>query len=138
MLAAAALVEILAYYVPGVDNLLDALAAPAAVAAGTIAAASVMADLPPMVMWATAIVAGGGTAGILQGVTGTIRLHSTAMTGGIGNSAVATAELLGALGLSLLALAAPLVALALAAAFAWLALRFVRRLLRRASARSGG
>ncbi len=34
MLSAAALVEVLAYYIPGVDNLLDALAAPAAIIAG--------------------------------------------------------------------------------------------------------
>ncbi|HVI14924.1 MAG TPA: DUF4126 domain-containing protein, partial [Pseudolabrys sp.] len=34
MLGVAALVEVLAYYVPGVDNLLDALATPAAFVAG--------------------------------------------------------------------------------------------------------
>ena len=33
MLGVAALVEVLAYYVPGVDNLLDAVATPAAIAA---------------------------------------------------------------------------------------------------------
>jgi hypothetical protein len=38
----AALAEILAYYVPGVDNLLDAVATSAALVAGTIAAAAVM------------------------------------------------------------------------------------------------
>jgi hypothetical protein len=44
MLAIAALVEILAYYIPGLDNLLDGLAAPASVVAGTVAAAAVMAN----------------------------------------------------------------------------------------------
>ena len=36
MLGVAAILEILAYYIPGVDNLLDAIAAPAALIAGTV------------------------------------------------------------------------------------------------------
>ena len=47
MLSVAALVEILAYYIPGVDNLLDILATPAAVVAGTLVTAAVITDLPP-------------------------------------------------------------------------------------------
>jgi hypothetical protein len=63
MLGAAALVEVLAYYIPGVDNLLDAVATPAAFVAGTIVSAAVMTDLPPMVKWMAAVIAGGGAAG---------------------------------------------------------------------------
>src|SRR5689334_21070611 len=66
MLAAAALVEIFAYYIPGVDNILDALATPASFVGGTVLAAAVMTDLPPMVKWTAAIVAGGGAAGLTQ------------------------------------------------------------------------
>jgi hypothetical protein len=44
---------------------------------------------------------------------------------------VATGELGGALGLSLLALAAPLVAVGLVALFCWFAVRLARRLLRK-------
>jgi hypothetical protein len=62
MLSVAAIAEILAYYVPGVDNLLDAIATPAALVAGTIAAAAVMTDLSPIVKWTTAVIAGGGAA----------------------------------------------------------------------------
>jgi hypothetical protein len=40
LLAVAAVVEILAYYIPGVDNLLDTIATPAAFVAGTLVAAS--------------------------------------------------------------------------------------------------
>ena len=57
MLGVAALVEILAYYIPGVDNLLDVLATPAAVVAGTLVLAAVITDLPPMLKWTTAIMA---------------------------------------------------------------------------------
>jgi uncharacterized protein DUF4126 len=59
LLGVAALAEILAYYIPGVDNLLDALATPAAFVAGTVVAAAVVTDLPPLVKWSTAIIAGG-------------------------------------------------------------------------------
>src|SRR5215472_6990406 len=52
MFGVAALAEILAYYVPGVDNLLDTVATPAALVAGTVVSAAVMTDLPPMVKWA--------------------------------------------------------------------------------------
>jgi hypothetical protein len=48
MLGVAALA---AYYIPGVDNLLDTLATPAAFVAGTVVSAAVMTDLPPMVKW---------------------------------------------------------------------------------------
>ena len=66
LLSVAAIVEILAYYIPGLDNLLDTLATPAAFVAGTIISAAVFTDLPPMVKWAAAIIAGGGIAGLTQ------------------------------------------------------------------------
>src|SRR3990170_7904581 len=110
-LSVAALAEILAYYIPGVDNLLDTLATPAAFVAGTIVSAAVITDLPPMVKWAATIIAGGGIAGVTQSVTALLRAKSTVFTGGIGNPVIATAEFGGALLVSLLALAAPLVAL---------------------------
>ena len=137
MLGAAALVEILAYYVPGVDNLLDTLATPAAFVAGTIVSAAVMTDLPPMVKWTAAIIAGGGVAGLTQGVTAMLRANSTVLTGGLGNVVVATAELGGALLVSLLALAAPLAAFVLVILFLWLAIRLLRRLLRGAQRSNG-
>jgi hypothetical protein len=130
-LALAALLEIIAYYIPGVDNLLDALATPAALIAGTVVAAAVMVDLPPLVKWTTAVIAGGGAAGLTQGITSLLRLKSTALTGGLGNHIIATGELGGALGVSLLALAAPVLAVALVAVFCWFAIRVLRRLFRK-------
>src|SRR3974377_1029294 len=88
MLGVAAVAEILAYYIPGVDNLLDALATPAAFVAGTIVSAAVMTDLPPMVKWTTAVIAGGGVAGLTQGATAVVRAKSTLFTGGFGNAAI--------------------------------------------------
>jgi hypothetical protein len=128
MLSVAALAEILAYYVPGVDNLLDTLATPAALVAGTLVSAAVMTDVPPMVKWTAAVIAGGGVAGLTQGATAMLRAKSTILTGGIGNAVISTAELGGALLVSLLALAAPLAALAVVIFFLWLAIRLLRHL----------
>jgi hypothetical protein len=138
MLGVAALVEILAYYIPGVDNLLDTLATPAAVVAGTLVSAAVITDLPPMLKWTTAIIAGGGVAGLTQGVTALLRAKSTVLTAGVGNPVIATAELGGSLLVSLLALAAPLIALLVVIVFLWLAMRLIRRIARSASSSSTG
>jgi hypothetical protein len=127
MLGAAALVEVLAYYIPGVDNLLDALATPAAFVAGTILSAAVMTDLPPMVKWMAAVIAGGGTASLTQGITTVLRAKSSVLTGGFANPVIATGELGGSILLSLLALAAPLAALAVVILLMWFALRLIRR-----------
>jgi len=131
LLGVAALAEILAYYIPGVDNLLDALATPAAFVAGTVIAAAVVTDLPPLVKWSTAIIAGGGVAGLTQSTTALLRVKSTIFTGGLGNPVVATGELGGALILSLLALAAPFATLALVIVLLWLAFRMLRQIARR-------
>jgi len=129
MLSVAALAEILAYYIPGVDNLLDALATPAAVVAGTIVSAAVITDVPPIVKWTAAVIAGGGVAGVTQGVTAILRAKSTILTGGVGNALISTAEFVGAVLVSVLALAAPLAALGVVIVFLWLAIRLVRHLL---------
>jgi Domain of unknown function (DUF4126) len=103
-----------------------------AVLAGVIVSAATMTDLPPMMKWTAAIVAGGGTAGIVHGLTAAVRAKSTVFTAGFGNSAVATAELGGALFVSLLALAAPLAAFVIVVLMLWLAIRLIRRLRRAA------
>jgi hypothetical protein len=96
-----------------------------------LVSAAVMTDLPPLVKWSTAIIAGGGAAGLTQGLTTLLRAKSTVMTAGIGNSAVATAEMGSALLVSVLALVAPFVAVAVAIALCVYAVRRVRRVLAR-------
>ena len=137
MLSVAALAEVLAYYIPVVDNLLDVVSAPAAFIAGTILSAAVMTDMPPMVKWTAAVIAGGGVAGLTRGLTGALRAHSTVLTGGLGNFIISTTELGGAALISFLALAAPIAAIALVALFLYLAMRLLRRLLRGAKPSNG-
>ncbi|MFO7651462.1 MAG: DUF4126 domain-containing protein [bacterium] len=108
--AVATLLEIAAYYIPWLDNLLDTIATPAAVIAGMLVAVAVMARLPPAIRWPLAIIAGGGFAGIIQAATVAIRGASTATTGGAANPIAATVEAGGATGMSVLSLFAPFVA----------------------------
>lgn len=106
----ATIVEILAYYIPYIDHLLDTLSVPLATVAGSVLFASQFADLGTFPQWALALIAGGGTAAaISSGFAGT-RAASTATTGGLGNSVVATTETAGAGIMSVLAMAAPVIA----------------------------
>jgi len=134
MLGVAALVEVLAYYIPAVDNLLDSITTPLALIAGAFVAAAVITDLPPLIRWSTAIIAGGGVAAITQGITTMVRAKSTAFTAGLGNPVVSTLELIAAALFALIALIAPLLALVLVAAFCWLVVYLVRRFLRSGAA----
>ncbi len=113
-LSVAAAVEVAAFYVPFVDHLLDALAAPAAAFAGTLVAAAQLtgadAGLSPAVAWILAAIAGGGLATTVHLGTAGVRAASSVTTLGVGNAGVATAENAAAAGLSFLTLVMPLVA----------------------------
>jgi hypothetical protein len=106
----ATIVEILAYYIPFVDHLLDTVSVPMATVAGSVLFASQFADLGTFPQWALALIAGGGTAATISSGFAGIRAASTATTGGLGNSVVGTTETAGAGIMSVLAMAAPIIA----------------------------
>ena len=128
--ATATVLEVGAYYVPWLDNVLDAVATPAAITAGVITTAAVTPELSPLLRWTLAIVAGGGAAGLVQGGTALLRLKSSAFTAGVGNPVLATGELMGSLALSALALLAPLLAAAVVILVLVVSTRRLVRLLR--------
>jgi Domain of unknown function (DUF4126) len=109
----ATVLEIAGYYIPWVDHLLDTLATPAAIVAGTIITASMVADVSPFLKWTLAVIAGGGAASVVQGSTVLLRGASTLATGGLSNPVFATAELAGAVGTSILAIVSPLLTVGL-------------------------
>jgi hypothetical protein len=90
--ACATALEIAAYYVPWLDNLLDTVATPAAIVAGTVVSASVFVNMDPFLRWTLAAIAGTAAAGLVQGGTVITRAASTATTGGLGNPLVSTGE----------------------------------------------
>jgi hypothetical protein len=131
----ATVIEIAAYYVPWLDNLLDTVASPAAVVAGTVLFAAVVVDFDPFLQWSLAIIAGGGSAGIVQGGTVVARVASTTATGGAANVLINTLESLAGLVFSILSLVVPVLALLLLIAVVgglyYLGRRVLRKLFQR-------
>lgn len=113
----ATMLEIGAYYIPWLDNLLDTVASPAAVVAGVVVSASVITGMDPFLKWTLAVIAGGGLAGGVQVLTTGTRGASTLTTAGFGNPLISTAEVGGSLVASILAIFMPFVAIVLISLF---------------------
>lgn len=111
-LGVATALEIGAYYIPWLDNLLDSIASPAAVIAGAFATVMVMPEFAGdgSMQWIIAAILGGGAAGTVQGATVVTRGASSATTGGVGNPVVSTGELGGAVMTAGLAVFVPILA----------------------------
>jgi len=125
-LGTATILEIAGYYIPFVDNLLDTVATPAAVVAGTLLTTSFIEIDNPMLHWGLGLILGGGTAGLVQAGTGILRLLSSKTTAGLGNPVVSTAENVASFGLSGLAVFLPVIALVLVVLLAvWLLKRLM-------------
>ena len=132
----ATILEIGAYYIPWLDNLIDSVATPAAVLAGIIATASVLTDVSPFLKWCLAIIAGGGTAGLIQTGTAVLRGASSLGSGGTTNVLVSTGELVGAALTTALAILIPIVCLFLVGALCIVLIRGLAAL-RRARIKPG-
>lgn len=134
----ATIIEILAYYIPVVDNLLDTISIPLATIAGSILFASQFMELGTFPQWALALIAGGGTAATISaGFAGT-RAASTATTAGIGNNVVATTETAGAGLMSILSIFLPVLAFILATVLLILVLFFGRKLWKKMKTNNSG
>jgi hypothetical protein len=130
LFGAAALAEVVGYYVPWFDHLLDTIASPAAVIAGTIAAAAAFGEIHPAIKWASALVAGGGAAAMVQTGTVATRAVSSGTTAGFGNHIIATIELIAAAVMSILAIVLPILAFVLTLAILIVLVSVVRRFMR--------
>lgn len=128
LFAVASVLEIAGYYVPWLDHFLDIASTPAAIIAGTIVTASTAPDtMNPLIQWTTALLAGGGAAGLTKGMSNIMRFISTAISGGLTNPIVATIELGLALLLALLAVTVPVVAVLLVMSIWLFAVQRIRR-----------
>ena len=127
-LAIATFLEIGAYYIPWVDNLLDTIATPAALIAGTLTTmAASTGEMSQFASWAAAIIVGGGTATAVQMSTVAVRGISTATTGGIANPLVSTGEWISALVVSILAFVMPVLLVIVGIILMIIVIRWVRR-----------
>ncbi|MDY6450224.1 DUF4126 domain-containing protein [Acinetobacter faecalis] len=126
-LAVATVCEVAAYYIPWVDNMLDTVATPAAMIAGTLTTMAVSSgEMSQFASWAAAIIIGGGTAGAVQMSTVAVRGVSTATTGGVANPLISTGEWIGAFLLSILSLIVPVLVVFLIIVLAIFTVRWFR------------
>lgn len=126
----AASVEVVGYYIPFVDNVLDVIATPLAMAAGTLAMLTSLGMMTGIPAWLIALIVGGGVSGTVQLTSVKARAISSGTTAGMANPIVATGELFGAVTLSTLAIIVPVVAVIAAAALLlviWRTWRWIRR-----------
>ncbi len=126
-LGVATVLEAGAYLVPWLDHLLDSIAVPLAVVAGTMLMASTLTDMSPALMWALAIIAGGGTATAVQTSTSAARIASTATTGGLANPLVSMVESVMSVIMSLLSVWLPVLAIVLLLIMGWGVFRLFRK-----------
>ncbi len=127
VLLTASIAEVVAYFIPFVDNALDAIATPLALAAGALSMVVSFGGDSGAIPWALALILGAGTSGVVQAATVKTRALSSGVTAGTGNAVVADGELVGASVLSLVAVLVPLLALGLAALVIIVMVRLLRR-----------
>ena len=125
----ATIAEIIGYYIPWFDHILDIVATPAAIMAGTIVTASAVHDFSPFLKWILALIAGGGIAGVVQGTTVAFRVKSSLSTSGAGNPVISTLELVGSMITALLALVVPILCMALIGILCFFVFRKAGRLI---------
>lgn len=126
-LAVATALEVLVYFIPVVDNLMDAIEVPVATIAGVVLTASVTSDMDPFLQWSLALIAGGTVAGTTSAFTSLARLASTAAAGPFGNITVSTVELASSTVLSILAIVVPVIVVIVVAILLFLAFHRRRR-----------
>ena len=107
--AIATIFEIIGYYSPWVDNMLDLIATPLAIVAGVVLTSSMIVDINPLLKWALAIVCGGGAAINVQLLTVKVRALSSFFTTGVGNPVVSTIENISSIFISILAIVVPII-----------------------------
>ena len=130
LFGAASVAEVAGYYIPWFDHVLDTIASPAAVIAGTVAAAAAFGDVDPAMKWSAALIAGGGAAATVQTGAVATRAFSGGTTGGVGNPIVSTFELIASIVMSVLAVVVPILALILTIVLLVVLFRVIRRFFR--------
>mgnify|MGYP000903209039 FL=1 len=125
----ATVVEILAYYIPFIDNILDSITVPLATIAGSLLFASQFTEVSNWIQWSLAIIAGGGTAATISSVFAGTRAASSGTTAGVANPAISTIETIGSTIMSILAIFLPILAGICVLVILYLAFKFGKKLL---------
>ena len=125
----ATITEIIAYYIPFVDNVLDSITVPLATVAGSMLFASQFTEISSWIQWSLAIIAGGGTAATISSVLAGTRAASSGTTAGIGNPIISTVETISSTLMSVFAIFLPLLAAILVIIILFFAFKYGKKIL---------
>lgn len=109
----ATVLEIIAYFFPLVDNVLNAISTPISVIAGVMVTAAVITDVSPILQWTLAIIAGGGAASATSVISNGTHQASTVVSAGITNPVISAAESIISVIMPIIAIALPVLAIIL-------------------------
>lgn len=93
VLGVAMLIELVSYFIPGVDNIMDIIDTPIAVIVGFLVVFSVI-EVNSMMEWILAVVIGGIVPAVIKACKATIRGGVTLLMGGLGNGLFSIVEAL--------------------------------------------
>ncbi len=113
-LGIAATVEVLAYFIPWVSNMLDSAEIALAPIMGMFVTASSLStagEFNPVIVWTVAAIAGGGAAETVEVTTSLTRLVASGATGGMGGPVVSFVEAASSIVMSILAISVPILAI---------------------------
>lgn len=128
-LGVATIAEVLAYYIPLFDNMLDTVAVPGAILAGGIVSFGLLGEMPEWLQWSVSIIGGSGAAGAVQMGTTTARTLSTAGTAGTANPIISTLENILSIFGTVMAIFLPILAAVGALVFIIVSLWFVPKMI---------
>ena len=124
----ATVLEIIAYFFPYVDNLLNMVSTPISVIAGIMVTAAVMTDVSPILQWTLAIIAGGGAASATSMISNGTHNASTVVSAGITNPILSAIESIISVIMPILAIALPVLAFILIVLFVVFVYRLMMKL----------
>ena len=126
----ATVVEILAYFVPYVDNALSVISSPASVIAGIIITASVATGMSPLLTWTLAVIAGGGFSLAGRVTSSAIHTGSTTATAGSANPVVSFLETVMTAVMAVLVVAFPLLVILFTGIIGYVFFKMMKRIRR--------
>lgn len=123
----ATVVEVTAYFIPFVDNLLNTISIPISAVAGIVVTAAVITDISPILQWTLAIIAGGGAASVTSLVSNGAHNTSTVFSAGVANPVVSAGETVLSVVMAILSILVPVFAVLLIIMMIILVSRMVSR-----------
>lgn len=127
----ATVLEILAYYIPVVDNALDIISTPVTIICGVLVTVSCIQGLSPLFSWTIAVILGGTAAGVTKTINTSVRAVSTATTVGLGNMVVNTFQTFMSIIMSINSIFMPITVIIMLAIIIYTARKFKHILRRR-------